>query len=105
MPSSKVDYQCQSVVVVPLSDEERTTGRLTAENVGMAVAALHRDGLVVLENAVDTEHMDTINKILCTEAEEMAKLPTTHFNDVFRSNCRDYFDESDVDQHRILELD
>jgi uncharacterized protein (DUF2267 family) len=82
MPSSKPQYQSQSVVIVRLSNEERLSGKVTAEHVGKAVAALHRDGVVVLENAVDPAHMDTINEILRSEAEEMAKLPTTHFNDV-----------------------
>lgn len=65
-----------------LSDEERTTGVLSEEHVGEAVSAVHRDGLVVLENAVDTAHCDELNGILVGEAEAMAKLPTTHFNDV-----------------------
>ena len=67
---------------VRLSDEERTTGVLTEEHIGEAVSAVHRDGLVVLENAVDTAHCDELNDILVNEAEAMAKLPTTHFNDV-----------------------
>ena len=65
-----------------LTDQERTSGVITEENIGTAMSALHRDGLVVLENAVDVEHIDNLNKILSDEAEAMAKLPTTHFNDV-----------------------
>jgi hypothetical protein len=82
MPSQKMEYQFQTPSVVVLSDEERLSGHMTMENVGHAVAALHRDGLVVLENAVEPTHMDNLNDILCPEAEEMAKLPTTHFNNV-----------------------
>jgi hypothetical protein len=82
MPSQKMEYQFQTPSVVVLSDEERRSGHMTMEHVGHAVAALHRDGLVVLENAVDPAHMDNLNNILCPEAEEMAKLPTTHFNNV-----------------------
>ncbi|KAK5309050.1 hypothetical protein LTR93_012275 [Exophiala xenobiotica] len=73
-------YQFQDVVVVKLSDEERKTQTLSLEHVGLAVSAVHRDGLVVLENAVDIEHMDSLNAILSKEAVEMAKIPTTHFN-------------------------
>lgn len=72
----------QDIVVVSLSNKERRSGSLTDENLGLAVSALHRDGIVVLENAVDTEHCDTLNKILVEEAEVMAELPTTHFNEV-----------------------
>lgn len=87
MPSQKMQYQYQAPSVVVLSDEERLSGHMTAENVGQAVAAFHRDGLVVLENAVDTTHMDILNEILCSEAKEMATLPTTHFNDVSLAPC------------------
>ncbi|KAH8888056.1 hypothetical protein GQ53DRAFT_604116, partial [Thozetella sp. PMI_491] len=67
--------------VVRLSDEERKSGIISEENIGIAVSAMHRDGLVVLENAVDANHVDKLNGILSNEAAEMAKLPTTHFND------------------------
>ncbi|OCL13541.1 hypothetical protein AOQ84DRAFT_310391 [Glonium stellatum] len=72
----------QSVVIAKLSDDERISQRLTLENMGIAVSALHRDGLVVLENAVDLEHVDQLNAILTVDALEMAQLPTTHYNDV-----------------------
>ncbi|KAK5189614.1 hypothetical protein LTR99_006147 [Exophiala xenobiotica] len=81
MPSAKTPFQHQNVVVVHLSDEERTSGNLEPSNIGKAVAAMHRDGIVVLENAVDVEHVDTLNNILSEEAKIMATLPTTHFND------------------------
>lgn len=82
MPSASAPVDFQEPTVVQLTDEERTTGELSLENLGIAISAMHRDGLVVLENAVDTAHMDTINGILVKEAEEMAKMPSTHFNEV-----------------------
>lgn len=82
MPSAKIPLEHQDVVVVPLSDEERISGNLTPPNIGKAIAAMHRDGIVVLENAVDVEHVDTLNRMLSEEAKIMATLPTTHFNDV-----------------------
>ncbi|KAL1891836.1 hypothetical protein Sste5346_007380 [Sporothrix stenoceras] len=80
MPS-KIQYKFQEPVVLRLSDEERSTGIISEEHVASAITAMHRDGLVVLENAVDLEHVDKLNGLLSTEAEAMAKLPTTHFND------------------------
>lgn len=80
--------QHQDIVVVRLSEKERLHGSLTHENMGLAVSAMHRDGIVVLENAVDTNHCDELNRILVAEAEEMAKLPTTHFNEVRRLALR-----------------
>ena len=72
----------REVTVIRLSDGEKTSGKMALDNVGRAVAAMHRDGLVVLENAVDLEHVAKLNSILSVEADAMARLPTTHFNDV-----------------------
>lgn len=87
MPAATLpqEYKFQEPFVVKLSDDERISGLLSEENVATAVAAMHQHGLVVLENAVDVEHANTLNQILSTEAHEMAKLPTTHFNDVRHS--------------------
>lgn len=84
MPAAKLlsKYEFQEPIVVKLSDEERISGKIVEENVAIAVAAMHSHGLVVLENAVDVAHADALNEILTSEAQEMAKLPTTHFNDV-----------------------
>jgi hypothetical protein len=76
------ELQFQSVVTIHLSDEERLSQTINAEHAGMTVAAMHRDGIVVLENAVDVEHVDKLNDILSSEADTMAQMPTTHFNDV-----------------------
>ena len=75
----------QDVVKVRLSDTERTKGTLTAENLAFAVSAMHRDGVCVLENAVDLNHVSTLNRILVDDAPELAKMPTTHFNNVSES--------------------
>lgn len=72
----------QSIVSIPLSDDERKSGTITDEHLAAAISAVQRDGIAVLENAVDLEHVDKLNSILSTEAEILAKLPTTHFNDV-----------------------
>ncbi|KAF2094709.1 phytanoyl-CoA dioxygenase family protein [Rhizodiscina lignyota] len=81
MAAEAMPLQHQQITTVHLSDKERTLGSLTDENLGIAVSAIHRDGIVVLENAVPAEHCDTLNNILMREAESMAKLPTTHFNE------------------------
>lgn len=82
MPAARAPLHFQEPHIVRLSDKERITGIITEEHVGEAVTAMHRDGLVVLENAVDTQHCDVLNEMLVKEATAMAKLPTTHFNDV-----------------------
>lgn len=82
MPAACIDYQFQEPACIRLTDDERDSGVISDETVAFAVSAMHRDGLVVLENAVDVDHIDEINRILSVEADAMAKLPTTHFNDV-----------------------
>ncbi|PKS06035.1 hypothetical protein jhhlp_007869 [Lomentospora prolificans] len=81
MPAARAPLQFQEPHIVHLSDKERVSGIITEEHIGEAISAMHRDGLVVLENAVDVEHCDKLNDILSNEAAIMAKLPTTHFND------------------------
>lgn len=75
-------YKFQSVISIPLSDAERDNQTINEEHAGAAVAAMHRDGTVVLENAVNVAHIDSLNQLLTAEANTLASLPTTHFNDV-----------------------
>ncbi|WWC89879.1 uncharacterized protein L201_004807 [Kwoniella dendrophila CBS 6074] len=49
-------------IIIPLSDEERTTGRMAPKNLFDAVDALFKDGLVVLQNAIDVEVIDKLNE-------------------------------------------
>lgn len=77
----------QSIITIQLSDEERDAQTITDEHLGAALVAMHRDGTLVLANAVNVDHIDELNSILSAEADDMAKLPTTHFNDVSRSGA------------------
>ncbi|KAF7506934.1 hypothetical protein GJ744_011065 [Endocarpon pusillum] len=49
-------------IVVQVSQEEVSKRNLTWENLETAVRALHRDGLVVLENVIEKSKLDTLNK-------------------------------------------
>lgn len=84
MPSANnpKPYEFQTPYIVHLTDAERASGEISEEHMGEAISAVHRDGLVVLENAVAVDHVDKLQGILGEEAESMAKLPTTHFNNV-----------------------
>ncbi|KAL3448405.1 hypothetical protein BJX65DRAFT_307265 [Aspergillus insuetus] len=81
MESAKPKFQFQEPVVVRLSDHEQITGEMTLENLATAIMAFHRDGLVVIENCVNTEHCDTLNEIMSAEVDALIKNPKTHFND------------------------
>jgi hypothetical protein len=82
MGSMGEPLQFQDPITVKISNDERQTGRMTEEHVAEAVIALHRDGFVVLENVVDPEHCDVLDKLMCEEADRMATDPKTIWNDV-----------------------
>ena len=70
----------QEVHHIELSDTYREAGIATPEIIAEAVTCLHRDGIVVLDNAIDPSHLDALNDLLGPEAAEIAKNPDHHFN-------------------------
>lgn len=75
----------QEPTIVKMSKSERESGVMDVDNVAKAVIALHRDGFVVLENVVDPEHCEVLDKLMCEEADRMKTDPKTIWNDVSRS--------------------
>ncbi|KAH9884251.1 hypothetical protein F4778DRAFT_566273 [Xylariomycetidae sp. FL2044] len=69
-----------TVTLVELTPEELSTKKLGSHNLQAAVEALHRDGLVVLKNAVDPAHLDKLNARMVPEAQDLYARPTTHRN-------------------------
>ena len=53
---------------------EISDGRLSAQNIERALYALHFDGLVVLENAVDHSHLETLNQAMIKDTVFLAGL-------------------------------
>ena len=78
-------YRFQSLTTALLTDEERLAGTLSDENAAIAVHALHTDGIVCLENAVDLEHVAILRAQLASEVDVLLKLQTTHISKVSRS--------------------
>jgi ectoine hydroxylase-related dioxygenase (phytanoyl-CoA dioxygenase family) len=70
----------QSVHTIRISEETRLSGKPTLDIIAEGAAFLHRDGIVVLENAIDTVHIDILNAKLSKEALEVAQKPDWHFN-------------------------
>ncbi|KAH9996746.1 hypothetical protein F4779DRAFT_185346 [Xylariaceae sp. FL0662B] len=68
------------VALIELTPEELSTKKVGSYNLQAAVEALHRDGIVVLKNAVDTGHLDKLNARMVPEAKELYDRPTTHRN-------------------------
>lgn len=68
------------IVFVKLTPEELETKQIGSHNLQKAVEALHRDGVLVIENAVDTAHLDALNKRMVPEAKELYARKETHRN-------------------------
>ena len=71
--------------IIKLSPEELKTKTLTSHNLQAALEALESDGLVALENAVDTAHLDKLNERMASDAEILWARPNTHVN--FNPDC------------------
>ena len=68
------------IQTISLPDSARESGVLSPELMAEALTFLHRDGIVVLANAIDTDHIDALRAILGPEAEQIAQDPDHHFN-------------------------
>lgn len=68
-------YFNQEVHSIRISDSVRTAGDASSELIAEAVTYLHRDGIIILENAIDPAHIDALQALLGPEAEEVAKDP------------------------------
>jgi ectoine hydroxylase-related dioxygenase (phytanoyl-CoA dioxygenase family) len=70
----------QEVHTVHISDAERKDAIASNALLAEAITYLHRDGIIVLENAIDPSHLDELSALLSPEAEEVARDPNHHFN-------------------------
>ena len=68
-------------VVIKLSDDERDTGVLAPLHMFEAIDAFHVDGVVVLENAIETRHIDALNQRMIGDTEVLkANADKIHWN-------------------------
>ena len=74
------NYHDQILHTIRISEDVRQSGKATADIVAEGAAFLHKDGIIVLENAIDTAHLDVLNAKLVPEALEIANNPSHHFN-------------------------
>lgn len=85
------------VVFVELTAEELASKTVGSHNLQKAVEALHRDGLVVLQNAVRVDHLERLNARMVPEAQTLYARPDTHRN--FGG------DTGNIQQEPVLERD
>ena len=60
-----------AAVTISLSDEERVSGVLSDINMYDAINAFFRDGLIVLENAIPKEIIDSLNERMKVDTEKI----------------------------------
>ncbi|PVH73584.1 phytanoyl-CoA dioxygenase family protein [Cadophora sp. DSE1049] len=69
-----------SLTSITLSPSELSSKILTSHNLQAALEALHRDGILVLTNAISTTNLDTLNSRMVPEAQTLYDRTTTHHN-------------------------
>jgi hypothetical protein len=57
-----------SPVCIKLTDSERDSGVMSDIKLFSAIAAVHTDGVVVIENAIDVCHIDHLNERMTADA-------------------------------------
>ncbi|KAL2820839.1 hypothetical protein BDW59DRAFT_164534 [Aspergillus cavernicola] len=72
--------QPSQITLIKLSPNELATQKITSHNLQHAIEALHRDGILVLENAVDPNHLDTLNERMVPDAKTLFARASTHRN-------------------------
>ena len=70
----------QEVHTIDIPTSMRASTQVSAEVIAEAVSFLHRDGVLVLSNAIDPSHLDALSDVLSPEAEVIARDPDHHFN-------------------------
>jgi len=62
------------VVSITPSSKELDEGKLTAQNLEIAIRALHQDGFVVIQNVYNHEDLGKLNQVMVRDALKMAEL-------------------------------
>jgi len=70
----------QEIHTIYIPEEVRKAGIPSLELIAEGASFLHKDGIIVLDNAIDVSHIDTLNAKLSPEALEIANDPDHHFN-------------------------
>ena len=80
MMGSYMPVHDQSIHTISIPEDVRKSGIATQDIIAEGAAFLHKDGIVVIDNAIDVAHIDALNAKLSPEALEIANDPQHHFN-------------------------
>lgn len=70
----------QEIHHIDSSEYAKESKAVPSELMAEAITYLHQDGIIVLDNAIDTAHLAALESILGPEAEVVARDPDHHFN-------------------------
>lgn len=70
----------QEIHTIHVPEDVRKKGIPTLELIAEGASFLHKDGIIVVDNAIDVSHIDALNAKLSPEALEIANDPDHHFN-------------------------
>ncbi|PLB47347.1 hypothetical protein P170DRAFT_439033 [Aspergillus steynii IBT 23096] len=68
------------ITLIELTPTELESKSINSHNLQHSLEALHRDGVVVLTNAVDPAHLDRLNSRMVPEAKQLYAQASTHRN-------------------------
>ncbi|MGJ6979989.1 phytanoyl-CoA dioxygenase family protein [Aestuariimicrobium soli] len=68
------------MVMIQLTDDERSAGALSADHLTEAVEAVRRDGYVVLEKVVDEAHLDALHERIVADVALLQARPDAPYN-------------------------
>jgi len=77
---SEPDGGPNEVTVVRVTDAERRAGQAAMSKIRHAVLAMHRDGIVIVENAIEESHLDTLRRRMLGDVYELIAREATHYN-------------------------
>lgn len=80
MGSIATQHFDQEIHTIHIPEDVRKSGVATLDIIAEGAAFLHKDGIIILDNAIATEHLDALNDVLSPEALEIARDPDHHFN-------------------------
>ncbi|KAF5531698.1 phytanoyl dioxygenase family [Fusarium mexicanum] len=86
---------------IQLTDEELDTKSIGSRHLQAALEALHTDGLVVLENAVDLGHLDHLNERMVMDAQKLQAIEKAHIN--FSKETRNFQQEVVPDEGYVFD--
>ncbi|KAF9781978.1 hypothetical protein IL306_011980 [Fusarium sp. DS 682] len=86
--------------IIKLTSEELANESIGSHHLQAALEALNKDGLVVIENAVNPEHLDHLNQRMVKDAQKLQMIEKAHIN--FSKETRNFQQEVVPDEGYVF---